>query len=164
MKKTKINDLKILSYLRKNARTSLTKLSKYTGIPISTIFEKIKIHEQELITKHTSIIDFFKLGYTTRANIVIKVDKNSKNEIEKYLLKHQNVNSVYKITNNYDFLIEGIFLNLLELEKFHESLDDKFKIKSKQTYYILKDIKREGFMSKPELIDIFQNTENNSIT
>ncbi|MBT3408942.1 Lrp/AsnC family transcriptional regulator [Candidatus Woesearchaeota archaeon] len=159
MKKTKIDDMKILSHLRKNARTSLTKLSKYTGIPISTIFEKIKTHEKELITKHTSIIDFFKLGYTTRANIVIKIDKKNRNEIEEFLLKHQNVNSVYKITNNFDFLIEGIFLNLLELEKFHESLEDKFKIKSKQTYYILKDIKREGFMSNPELIDIFQGSK-----
>jgi len=35
-------DLLILSELRQNARETLTKMSKHTGIPISTIFDKIK--------------------------------------------------------------------------------------------------------------------------
>ena len=78
-------DLLILSNLRKNARMSLTNMSKSTHIPISTIFDRLKLHESGLIKKHTSLIDFEKLGFNTRANVCIKVDKEKREEIKEYL-------------------------------------------------------------------------------
>jgi len=148
----KKGDDKIISHLRSNARISLTKLSRETGIPVSTIFERIKMHEKEIIVKHTALLDFFKMGYSTRANITIKIDKKRRDDAAKYLRTHQNVNNVYKITNGYDFLIEGVFKNLLDLENFNEDLEDRFKVKNKQVYFVIQDIKREGFMAEPNLI------------
>jgi len=150
----KEQDKKIISHLRKNARITLTNMSKRIGVPVSTIFERIKRHEKSIIRKHTALLDFTQLGYTTIANITIKVDKSIKAEIADFLMKHHSVNSVYKITNGYDFLVEGIFKNLLDLENFNEQLEEKFKIKQKQVYFIIDDIKREGFMGEPELVDL----------
>jgi Lrp/AsnC family transcriptional regulator, leucine-responsive regulatory protein len=150
-------DLLILAHLRNDARITLTNLSKKTNIPISTIYDRLKMQEEGFIQKHTTLIDFAKLGYNTRANITLKVDREQREAIKEYLIKHQNVNSVYKINSGYDFLIETVFKNIKDLEDFMEILDQKFKITDSQTHYIINDIKREAFMANPELLGLLDN-------
>ena len=147
-------DILIISSLRNNARETLTNISKKTNVPISTIYDKLKSYEKSLIRKHTSLLDFNKLGFNARANIMIKVDRSVRDEIKDHLIKHQNINSVYKINNGFDFLIEGIFKNMKDLEDFMENLEDKFQIKNKQIHYIIDDIKRESFMGDPLTFDL----------
>jgi DNA-binding Lrp family transcriptional regulator len=150
----KSKDLLLLSNLRANSRETLTTISKRTKIPISTIFDKLKNHEKNVIQKHTTIIDFSKLGFSTRATITFKVNKKDKEILREYLVKHYNVNSLYKINNGFDFLIEGIFKNLNDFEDFLEQIDDKFRIKTKQVFYIIEDVKREDFMSDMNYVDL----------
>jgi len=59
-----------------------------------------------------------KLGFNARANIMVRVDRDSREEARNFLINHQNVNSVYKISNGFDFLIEGIFKNVRDVEDF----------------------------------------------
>ena len=73
--------------------------------------------------------------------------KEERDEIRTYLANRDCINSVFKINNGYDFLIEGVFKDIREVEDFIETIEDKFKIKSKQVYYIVDEIKREGFMT-----------------
>jgi len=148
------NDLKIISELRKNARETLTRMSKTTSIPISTIYDRLRYHHTGLIKKHTALLDFNSLGFNAVANVAIKVKRDDREKIKEYLVKHHNVNSVYKINNNFDFMIEVIFRHIKELEDFLEGLDDKFKIKTKQTYYIIDDIMREAFLTNPDVLDM----------
>lgn len=150
----KKKDLVIMSCLRENCRSTLTQLSKKTNIPISTIYDRIKLHENNFIKKHTCIIDFAKLGFGARANIVIKVEKDDREKIKVDLAKHRNINTLYKISNGYDYMIEGIFKNIKELEDFVEKLDQKYNIKEKHTYYIIDDLKREDFMSNLALLNL----------
>ncbi len=147
-------DLLIVSQLRNNARMSLTKMSRETRIPVSTIFDRLKVQEDTLIRRHVSLVDFSMLGYNTKASIAIKVKKEQKEQVKQYLITHQNVNSVYKINNGFDFLIEGIFRHIKDLEKFMDLFEEKFDIIQQQTFYIIDDIARERFMSKPELIEL----------
>ncbi len=142
----------LLASFRQDARMSLTDMSKKTRVPISTIFDKLKTYQKEFIKKHTTLIDFSKLGYNTRAKIAIKVNKDQKEEIKEYLSKNQNINSVYKINNGFDFLIEGIFVHVKDMQEFVDKLEEKFDIQDKQTYYIIDEIKREEFMAKPDLV------------
>ena len=67
-------DILIISNLRIDARMPLTKMSRKTNIPVSTIFDRLKINENGLIKKHTCILNFSKLGYNVRANIAFKVN------------------------------------------------------------------------------------------
>ena len=147
-------DLLILTQLRNNSRETLTKISKNTGVPISTIFDKIKCYQGNLIKKHTSLIDFSKLGFNARANIMVKVDRDKREEAKKFLLNHPNINSIYKISNGFDFLIEGIFKNVKDVEDFIDSLNGKFKLEQTQVYYIIEDIKKEEFMNNKELLNL----------
>ncbi len=150
----KKKDLMFLSYLRQNARETLTKISRKTGVPISTLYDKLKAQEKEFIPKHTTLIDFTKLGYLCRANITLKVDIEQREEVKKYLMCQESVNSLFKINNGYDFLVEGIFEHVKELEDFIELMETKFKITEKQVYYIIDEIQRESFMSDPTMIQL----------
>ena len=147
-------DLLILTQLRNNSRETLTKISKNTGVPISTIFDKIKCYQSSLIKKHTTLIDFSRLGFNARVNIMVKVDREKREEARKFLLLHQNINSVYKVSNGFDFLIEGIFKNVKDVEDFIDFLSGKFKMEKTEVYYIIEDIKREEFMNNKELLDL----------
>ena len=142
----KEKELLLLSHLRSNARKNLTNISKETGIPISTIFDKIRKYEGDVIKKFTSLLDFGKLGYDIRVSVMLKVDKNDRENVGNYLKNHQNVNSVFRINNTYDYLLECIFRNMQEVHVFMEQID-KFKILEKEQFYILEDLKREAFMT-----------------
>ncbi|MBN1157224.1 Lrp/AsnC family transcriptional regulator [Candidatus Woesearchaeota archaeon] len=144
-------DMLIISHLRKDGRASLTDLSRKTNIPVSTIFDRIK-HHDGFIKRHAVLIDFARLGYNTRANILIKVDRAEREEVKNYLLNNLSVNSVYKVNSNHDFMIDAVFKDIKEMEEFQERMDEKFKIKNKQIYYIIDELKKEEFLAHPEMM------------
>ncbi len=79
---------------------------------------------------------------------------NHKPTLQEYLLKHNNVNSLYRINNGYDFMLECIFHNMKELEDFTESLQRNFKVKKCDTYFVIDDIKRESFLADPNIVEV----------
>ena len=147
-------DLQILSNLRANSRQTLTNMSKNTHIPISTIYDRLKANNGGLIERHTCLLNFNKLGFTTRAKVLLRVDKTSREAVKEHLMKHRNVNSLTKINNNYDFLFEAVFKQIKELEEFLEQLEESYKVKSKQVFYIIEDVKRESFLAEPEMLEV----------
>ena len=140
-------ELLVITHLRQNARETLTRLSKKTGIPVSTIFDQLK--RTDVINKHTCLLNFSNLGFNTRANIMLKVNREDRERVKDYLVKDNNINTVYKTNNGFDFMMEGIFKHIKDLEDFMETLEENFPIKSKQVFYIIDDIKREEFMADP---------------
>lgn len=145
-------ELVILANLRQNGRESLTKMSRKTAIPISTIFEKLRLYEQGVIKKHTCILDFAKLGFKTRATILLRVAKDDRDKLKEYLLQHKAVNSFFKINNGFDFLMEAVFQEVGDVESFVERLEGEFKIEGKEVHYIIDDLKKEDFLSHPEYV------------
>lgn len=143
-------ELLLISFLRNNARETITNMSKGTNMPISTIFDMIKRYEKNVIMKHTALIDFSALGYSTRVNIMISVDRKAREELKKFLKLDSKVNTVYRINNGFDFIVEAIFKNVKELQDFIEEIEEKFDITKRDVFYIIDDIKREGFLSNPK--------------
>ncbi len=84
----------------------------------------------------------------------MKVPKEQKEALRDFLEKSLNTNSLYRINNGYDFLVEGIFRHVKNLEEYLEKLEDKFTIEQKQVYYIIEDLKREDFMNDEKLLDV----------
>ena len=145
----KPSDLKFISYLRKNARQTLTNISKKTRIPISTLYDKLKLHEGSLILKHTTLLDFAKLGFNCRANVLLRIGREQRDKLGSYLKAHPVVNNLYKINNGFDFLAEGIFCHVKDLEDFLEELEKNFPLEEKKTHYVIEDLKREEFIPEP---------------
>ncbi|MCX6710951.1 MAG: Lrp/AsnC family transcriptional regulator [Candidatus Woesearchaeota archaeon] len=146
----------IICQLRQNARISLTKMSRRTSIPISTIYEKLKSYQGTLVKKYTALIDFSAFGYTTKANLFLKFDREDKENVRNYLMKNPNVNSLYKVTNGYDYLVEGIFRNIKEVEEFLDNLEMKFNLRERQVYYVVDELRREEFLSDSDIASIIK--------
>src|SRR3989338_3712403 len=138
--------LQLLSCLRENSREKLTTISKKIGIPISTLFDMLQEFQCNIITKSTVLLDFTKLGYHTQAQVFLKVNKEDKDKLKKHLCCHNNVNTIHKVNNNWDFIIETVHKNIKELDAFLEHLEQNFKIESKQIHYLIDEIKKEGFV------------------
>ena len=49
-------------------------------------------------------------------------------------------------------MVEGILNQIKDLEEFLDNLDNKLKIIEKKSFFIIEDLKREAFMSNPNLI------------
>jgi len=142
----------ILSWLRQNARITLTKLSKKTRIPISTLHDHIKAEQKKGIYRHVTIINFAQLGYNTKAQVLIKC-KEKKSEFEEHLQQQNYVNSFYRINNDYDFLAECVAKNMKELESHLDKLNEQYSIETK-VHFVIDEIKKEKFLSQPELLAI----------
>jgi Lrp/AsnC family transcriptional regulator, regulator for asnA, asnC and gidA len=159
----KHRDLVLIANLRRNARETLSSISRRTNIPVSTIFDRLKLHERTLIKKHTALIDFAKLGFSARAHIILKVHKDDRESLRTYLMASRHVNTVCKINNGYDFLCEAFFRSIHELEEMLEDMDRSFRISTKQVYYIIEELKREEFMADPAQIDLIWDDRINRI-
>lgn len=120
---------------------------------MSTIFDKLKVYEGNVIKKHTSILDFNILGYDVRVQLMIKVKKELKEDLYKYLMKSYSVNSLYKINNGFDFMLECVFKNMNEYQIFNENLDNKGVLK-KTEFFILQELRREAFLNDETMLEI----------
>jgi Lrp/AsnC family transcriptional regulator, leucine-responsive regulatory protein len=147
-------DLELITHLRQDARAKLTTLSRKIHMPVSTIFEKLKYYHGNVVERHVALINFARIGYHVRAYMVLRFDPKDKQAALDYLKGHQNTNSLYKINNGYDCLLETIFRDLKDVEDFQEMLDIKFKVKGKNIFYLIDEIVRETFMAKPELVGV----------
>ncbi|MBI4450503.1 Lrp/AsnC family transcriptional regulator [Candidatus Woesearchaeota archaeon] len=146
-------DLVILSHLRQNGRMSLSELSRKSRMPVSTIWERMKWQCAQDIARHSCIVDFTKLGFQARASVLLAVNRKDRDRLREHLSKHLNVNGLYRITNGYDFLVECVFRNLKEMDCFVQNLEDKHDIVDKKVHIVVDDVKREGFLADPELVE-----------
>ncbi len=140
-------DLVILSYLRSDARAQLKEISRKTGIPISTIHEKLKKFQKNYIKKFTCVLNYELLGYNALIKVLIKTKKSDKERLAEYLKKQLCVNSLVKVNNGYDFLLEAIFENLHHAEHFLEKMEQSFTIRKKAVFYVIDKLKEENFLT-----------------
>ena len=141
-------DLRILQYMRENARTNLTTISRKTGIPVSTIFDRLRAQDGGLIKKFTTMLDFAKLGYPVRAKIFLRVTPQTRNKLRGYLNVHPRVNNLWRVNNGFDFATDCVFKSIREAEEFIEELELKHEILDKYVFHIIEDIATEKVLTK----------------
>ena len=150
MKKLNTQDMSIISALRCNARESLSMVGKNLNIPHSTIHDKVKAYELNIIKKHTSILDFSKMGYECRATIALKLAKYQTKELHDFIRSKKEVNNAYEINHGYDLLMECIFRSRTDLKMFMDELEEKFPLQEKHIFEMYNDLKRESFLENQE--------------
>ena len=154
----KKEDILVLACIRQDARAGLTKISRATSIPITTIYHKLKSFEKNFIKKYTTIIDFPKLGYNTRAMILIRTKRDMKEKLFEYLINNKSLNSLYKINNGYDFMMEIIAREIREVETFVDYLETTYGLEKKEIHYLIEEVNREEFMGNIEYLRLVENT------
>lgn len=141
------SDLKILSALRSNARETLTNISRKTGIPISSIFDRLnKLEAEGIILRHTSLLDWKKIGFKIRVLLLLKIDVKRKDDVEKWFKEKQRVNNISRINGNLSLIIEALFRDSAELQAFLDSFKKTFREVDISVHHIVEALKQEGFL------------------
>jgi len=138
---------KLVTQLRQDGRQKLTRISKKTGIPVSTLFDQIKEATKTQKIRFTTLINFEELGYNIQTILLIKTNPEQKDQTTKLLKKQFCTNNIYHANNEYDIVIEAFFTNIRECENFTEMI--KALTKEVKTIYITKQNKKEGFLNEP---------------
>ncbi|MBW3011693.1 Lrp/AsnC ligand binding domain-containing protein [Candidatus Woesearchaeota archaeon] len=147
----------LLSCLRNNSRMKLKRMSQLTKIPVTTIHDQLKNFPE--VHKFSALLNFDQLGYFARASLAVSVEPEDRERLGSFLQNTYEVNSLYRINNGYDFLAELVFKKIKDAEQFVARLENEFKIKKKEVHYILDDVKRESFMSSPELVNFLETQQ-----
>jgi len=143
-------DHRIIAQLRKNARKPIPKISKEEAVPPSTIYEKLKRQYKGLFKGYITLMNFQNLGYNTIMHFAISCNETNKADVKKYLLEHPRINTLYRLSFDWDYLAEGIFKNLEEAEDFKTITLDRFNPIKLECFNMVAELKKEEFLSKPE--------------
>ncbi len=150
-------DAEIISHLRNNARKKITHIAQETNIPVTTIYDKLRVHDKRIVDKHTTLINFSEIGMHARAHIAINVPLEKKSELQEFLTNNSNVNSLYKTSFGSDFLAEVVFRNSGEVENFIEYLEKEYQTENVQSFNIVQDLKKEAFLTDKNHIEVINN-------
>lgn len=132
--------LSVIQELRKNARQSLTDISRCISIPLSSLFKSVKkLEDEKVILKYSALLDYNRIGYSTR--VFLSVQVKEKEKFKKFMMGYSKVNSLSRASSN-SFFAELIFRNMLELEDFLENLE-RFGVQNQEVYHIIQEIKKE---------------------
>ncbi|MDO5851061.1 MAG: Lrp/AsnC family transcriptional regulator [Methanobacteriaceae archaeon] len=116
------NDKKILKILSENSRTTISTISKKTGIPDTTISNRIKKLEKNTIKEYTTIINPQSVGLNITAIIIIQTESEKHENVEKQLPKLEEISEAYTISGEYDILIKVWAQTLEELNNITNTI------------------------------------------
>lgn len=143
-------DKKICNILTENSRISISSISKKTGIPNSTISNRIhKLEEKKIIKQYTTILDHEKIGINITAMIIIQTETEKHENVEKQLPKLEEVTHVYSISGEYDVLIK---VEARNLEELNEIINSKIRtidgIEELRELIVMEELKNEPLKVK----------------
>ncbi len=138
------NDLKIIEILKSNSNLTTSQISKKTGMPITTIHNRIKkLKNKGYIKNYTIKIDYEKLGKPLKAYILITVNQDaiSQSQIGKKILALEGAESVDIVTGTTDIITQIRIKDMHLLNDFITNHLRKIEgIDKTQTLMVLEEI------------------------
>ncbi len=103
-------DLILIQELKKNSNRSIQELSKATKIPQTTVYNRIKILEKDIIKQYTIKTDNKKLN---RIQAFFEVTLKPEANVSEFLKKAKaTADDIYSVAGDYQFLIKASFDDL----------------------------------------------------
>lgn len=142
-------DVQILSMMRRDARRRVTNISRQMKMPVTTLYDRIRSHTKNgIVKRYVTLLDFRKLGYNATSLVAFKADIASRQQLYEYLRSHPNVNSLYRVNREHDFVAEVVFENLARLQEFLEETEKNFALQNTKVFNIVEEIRKEDFLTK----------------
>ncbi len=112
-------DLAIIDELKKNSRMSEQKLARKTGIPMTTVHNRIKkLRETGIIESFSIRLNYEKLGKPIVAYVLVKLTAGVDQKIMiREISKMPNVKEVAMITGEFDIMFKVRVASMEELNK-----------------------------------------------
>jgi len=142
-------DLRILDELKENSKRTTSRIGKKTGLPITTVHNRIKrMERQGIIKKYTIELDYPKLGKTITAYIMIHVIymlpnglKISQEDVAKDIKAMSGVERVEILAGGMDILVK---LHVNDVEELNEFVIKKLRkidgVDKTQTLVVLNEL------------------------
>ncbi|MBO5032277.1 MAG: Lrp/AsnC family transcriptional regulator [Lachnospiraceae bacterium] len=112
-------DMQILNILQKNARMPLKQAAAEVNLSSPAVSSRIQRLEQEgYILGYQAQVNPIALGLYTKAFISLEVAPVQKKEFYPYIKKCKNVVECNCVTGDYSMLLEVLFENTMELDRF----------------------------------------------
>ncbi len=151
-------DVYLLHHLRNNSRDTLTNISKKMEIPVTTVYDRLKVNEKKFVRRNTCLINFQNLGLNSVMYLAFKVSKNQIDEFEKFLNEHPNVNSAHKTDFENEYLLELISEDSSRANQFIMNAEKRFGIHKLHIYNVVKELQREAILTKPNHVKEFSTS------
>ena len=139
----KQKDKDILMNMRNGKKLNISKIARQLKLPISTVNDRINHIEKNYLLKYSALLNYNKLGYLGHAKIAVKT--NNAGFLD-FLKQHESVNAIYHVNEGYDYLIEVVFKDLIELKQFVYSIQDK--VNECKIFHIINTVEKERFMTE----------------
>lgn len=135
-------DLQILEILKMNCKLPSREISRLTGLPITTIHNRIKKMEKEGIIKSYAVnVDDAKIGKDVQAFIQIRLKPASPDSVTNKLAHMREINEIYVISGSTDLLVKVATKDVDTLQNFLINKLSKMKnIERTTTSVILKKV------------------------
>ena len=141
-------NLDLLKELEKNGRQNLKKLSKKTGMSITTVYERIKKLEKNGVIKgYQALIDYQKIGFDLPVIIELVVKREKQFDVVNKLIKFNNVSAIYGTTGSTDLMVIAKFKNRTDLTNFINTLFEMEGIQKTETRVILNIFEKNLILS-----------------
>ncbi len=141
---------KILQYIEKNARIDLHELSVILGEDEAAVMNSLEQMENEhIICGYHTLINWERTGIE-KVNALIEVRVTPQrgigfDRVAQYIYNYPEVNAVYLISGNFDFMVTLEGKTLREVSEFvTEKLSTIESVMSTRTNFILKKYKDHG--------------------
>lgn len=129
-------DRAIMRVLRTNSRAKLLDISKETGIPISTIHDRIRKLSKQY--RFVSLLNFVAAHLPIHEYLIVKSRDREKTYVK--IMNSQYVNNVWSVSNGADFIVECVFPHFQAEHKFVQSLEEA----SVEVHPVIEVIARES--------------------
>jgi len=140
--------VRLVNELRKHSRRSLAELAEVTDTPLSTVYKQVgRLFRDKVITRNISLLDFAGLGFPYKAGVFLSTDK--KEDLKQFLLDHPSLNTLIRLSGDYDYYAELVFRDMAECQDFMDEL--KSLIVKKTSLHFMTDLRREQFRLKESL-------------
>jgi len=112
-------DLTIIEELKKNSKLSEQKIAKKTGIPMTTVHNRIgKLRQAGVIEKFTVKLDYAKLGKPIVAFVLLKaINQADQKQLLGQISKMPDVYEVAMVTGAFDLLFKARVASMGELKE-----------------------------------------------
>lgn len=140
-------DRKIIALLLEDARMSMVKIARETGLSHDAIKYRIeRLKEKGVIKQFTTVLDPEKLGLHVLGDVALSLwnlDEKKFKEFDAFVKHHPYIVSVWTFSGKWDYFIE---IQSKDLAQFNEILNEikiKFSgiIKDTETLFVMKELK-----------------------
>ncbi len=135
----------IIQFLRKGKRVNISEIARHLQVPISTVADRIKKIEDRYILKRSSLLDYKRLGYSNNTILAIKVESYIEDPLLSFLKEQSHTNTIFKTNSGYNFIIEVIFKDDLQMIKWVKDVKKRFDAEI-QEFKIFKIEEKEKFI------------------